>query len=521
MSSEAKLGRASIYGYLAYFTLLFFSFLPYVATDLCYIDELTYLAEAKRTLLYGDHEHRDFFSFHGGLNFYVVALMWKLLGRVDHQSVKLLTFIAITAGCVLLTVIARRYTRRFWLSLLPASVYAYLGHTFPFANHHWFGSVSTVLFLYALSRYLETVRVRELFFCGVTAALSLLFIMHEGIVNAGTGALAALATIVLLNTGQSAVRVAGAYVGGFTAVMLPALTFYAAIGALGRYFYNTFVWPFTNYKQANNVNNRTWAVDINLWTVNDGGNLMAFLSYWSAMAMTVVPVVVLIAGLAALTAPNSFGYQRDRKDFLSITVWLASAFGIYLTAFSQPTFIKLLWGSVPLLILTVMAADWLCERLRDYSAARRALSAVMIFTLISIVAVPVYRSAKLVRGDESELAGATSAHIADHPLAELLNRECGPQDYLFGYKFASLYYYLVNARPATGYTLFVEDYLSRAQLDEIFADLERREPKFMIFSSDRDLLWLAEQNRRFPVFLNERYYLRGTVENWLVYQRKD
>src|SRR5262249_19232134 len=145
------------YGYIAYFVLLFFMFLPYLKSDLCYIDELKFLAESKRILLFGQYQHRDFFEFEGIGNFFLVTLIWRLLGRTDYQSIKLVTFLTITFGGVLLTIIARRFTSRFWLSLVPSLVYAgYLGHSFPFSNHHWFGSFASIVFLFLLVRYLES-----------------------------------------------------------------------------------------------------------------------------------------------------------------------------------------------------------------------------------------------------------------------------------------------------------------------------------------------------------------------------
>src|SRR5436309_14001103 len=87
--------RFVIYGYLIYFCITIGSLLPSVHSDYCYIDELTLMAEAKRVLI-GQYQHRDFFSFYGPGNFYLVALVWRLLGTSAYPPIKLLTFITIT-----------------------------------------------------------------------------------------------------------------------------------------------------------------------------------------------------------------------------------------------------------------------------------------------------------------------------------------------------------------------------------------------------------------------------------------
>jgi hypothetical protein len=530
--------RIRLYGYIAYFALLFVSFLPYLASDLCYLDELTFLAESKRLYLFGEHQHRDFFNFHGTANFFLVAFVWKLLGRVDHLSIKLLTFITVTFGAILLTLIARRYTKRFWLSLLPSLIFAgYLGHSFPFSNHHWFGSVASIIFLFFLTRYLERLDLKNLYYCGLTSALSLLFIMHEGTVNTLVGFFVVAATILLIHSTSAssetaelkrpaAVKLLFVYLTGFATLAIPAIVYYLSIGALGQYFYNTFLWPFTNYAQPTNINNRTWAADIHLWAINGRdllGTILFYVSSSSIFMLLVLPVIAIFSGgvmLVALLRPVRASNDR-RLHYLQLLSLVSLSVGIYATAFSQPTLIKLLWGSVPATILSVQLADLLAERLREKNRVRGCLALLLAFFMISVAVTPLYRWQKIFRGDESELAGTESADAFEHPLVELINQESGPEDYYFGYYAASLFYYLVNARPATQYILFFQDFLTDEQLEGMFNDIERHKPKFMTFSTEQDLLWLAGKSESFTKLLNDDYRFRGRVENWLVYERAE
>ncbi|MEW6731915.1 MAG: hypothetical protein AB1489_11370 [Acidobacteriota bacterium] len=524
--SLIALPRRLVYGYLVYFVLLLVSFLPYLATDLCYIDESTLLAESKR-ILAGEHLHRDFFNFHGIGNYLMVVSLWRLLGSTDFQSIKLLTFIVIVAAGVLLTITTRYFTQRFWLSLLPSLIYcAYLGHTFPFSNHHWFGSAASIVFCYFFVRYLESLRLRDMYYCGLAAALSLIFIMHEGIVTVIAGFTLIVLSLWLVPSAERAspLRLTATYLAGFATLTVPEWIYFASIGSFGSFFYNTFVWPLTNYAQPGNLNNRLWADDIQLWGISDAGRLTGILYFFSICAIMIVlllPVLTMLAGAAILTARASFSsITRGRDSYLMFSALMILSLGMYATAvFSQPTLIKLLWASVPASILAVLLLEWLYTHWRDI-AARRAFIVLLIFMLMAVAIVPIYRTQKIFRGDESELSGAHTVR-PDDPLVELINRESTEQDYYFGYKWASPYYYSVKARPATRYILFVEDYLSREQLQDLFADLERHRPKFMTFYEERDILWLISQHAPFSQFLNNNYRLRTRINNWLVYQRKN
>src|SRR5205807_507986 len=98
------------------------SLLPYAYAHYCHFDEMMLLAEAKR-VYFGEQQHRDFFSFYGGGNFYLIALLWRLLGEIAYEPVRLLNFGGVILGGVLLLLTARYFTARFWLALLPTIIY--------------------------------------------------------------------------------------------------------------------------------------------------------------------------------------------------------------------------------------------------------------------------------------------------------------------------------------------------------------------------------------------------------------
>lgn len=516
--------RFKRYGYIIYFALLLISFLPYIFVNLCYIDELTLLAESKIVLL-GGHQHRDFFDFCGGLNFYLVALVWRILGNTDFHVIKMLTFLIIWLSAILLTTITRRYTERFWLSLLPSLIYAgYLGHTFPFSNHHWFASGALILACYTYARYLDSPSVKEIYLCGLAAALSLLFIMHEGIVNLVMGAVLIVVTFWFIPKTErgSIPKLILSFAAGWATLMLPALAFYAYLGVVRQYIYNTFIWAFTNYSQPGNHNgNKLWAGDANLWTINDSPHftqIVFLISSCAIMITLLIPLAAMVIGGGMFTTLRANLEPKERKKYLLLAVWLAFSGGNYLTGFAQPSIIKLIWASIPAYILSVIVLDWLTASLTE-PILRRGYAALLAITIFVLTLVPCYRSLKIYRGNESELAGSEEIKF-DDPLLQYIENESNSQDYFFGYKWPFKYYYLISARPATPYIFLTEKYLSRAQTKDLFDHLIKNRPKIMIFSNESELLWLAGEDERFSPFLNDNYQLMGHIGSWLVYQRK-
>jgi hypothetical protein len=546
----ARQDRFISYGYLIYFITAFLFLLPYINSeycDSCHPDELLLLAESKRVLM-GEHQHRDFFSFYGGANFYLIALIWKAIGSISHSSIRLTTFIIITLGAILLVIITRHFTRRFWLSLLPSIVFlSYMIHLFPYSNHHWFGSVASIIFLFFVTRYLLSLRLWYLYASGAAAGLSLLFISHEGVMNSITGAIMVAAVIVLLDRslyGCSPTKLALVYIGGFTTIMLPVLLFYISIGALGEYWYSTFVWPLGNYSRKGNINVKPWGLDLTEWLTlfhNGIGQAQIFFFFFlSMLLLLILPLAVFLMSFGLLTSPSSLSKFCEIKplpslseriaakgetlkrnyDYLVIGILNVVAISIYIApVMAKPGVLQLFWGSLPAIILGMIFLDRAWDRCNNIGI-RRALVGALAFSIISFGLFSIYKARKVAQEGEQAIAVGYFGPIGNHQsLIDMINKESGPGDYFFSHKFLNHFYYLVNARPATRYTGFVENYLTDEQIQDLIADLYRNKPKFMVFTNEQDLLWLADQHADFPAWLNGNYEIRSRIDGLLVYQR--
>ncbi|MEW6733231.1 MAG: hypothetical protein AB1489_18025 [Acidobacteriota bacterium] len=547
--TQGKTLNGSFYFSLGYFSITLLSLLPYTWSDYCYVDELTLMVDSKRMLL-GDQQYRDYLTHYGMGSVYLIALVWRITGIVSHIPIRLLTFLAITLGGWLLILIARYFTGRHWLSLLPAIVFAnFHSHLFPFINHHWFASLVSILYLFLVVRYLHSLCLKDLYYCGLAAGLSLLFIMHEGVVNIFVGILIVIIVALLIGERLDNCRLsklATTYFAGLLTLLLPVFIYYIATGAFDDYLENVFIWSLTKYLTPGANNNIPWA-DINnlhLWR-SEPSRMVMFFTTCSVLLLLLLPLIVLLMAVVLLTSPSSIDKHfrftptvelakrltgagvvvEQRYYYLVMLVLTLYAIGLYLTpVLSQASFYKLLWGSLPALILAVIFWERGLTAVTAIPGIRRALAAVMIFIFISLGIVTVARLSRVLEGNNRELYfDDESTNFSNHPIIELINRETTPDDYFFAYKRLALLFYMVETRLATRYTFNdggVENTLTQAQLKELVNDLYRQRPKFMVFSGEAELLELVQGNSDFPQWLNNNYFLRLKIEGLLLYQRK-
>ncbi|MBI5369044.1 MAG: hypothetical protein HZA54_18560 [Planctomycetes bacterium] len=505
------LSRRELGGYGLALSAALLPLLPHVTNGWANLDEMSLLAEAKRIAFFGEHLHRDFFDFVAPGGLYLPAAVSWLWGRVDVQVIRLLTFGCIALGGVLLIALARRYTRHVWLAVLPAFAYAgYLGQIRPFANHHWFGNVATLLSLFACLRAVDQRRQWAYYLSGLAAAVSVVFLVHEGAVNLLVGAGAALAGSLGARESNGRAPTPGplaAYLSGVATVLLPVLGFFSYIGALDTLLYDTFLWPLGHYAKSGGPNDLLWASSMDLdWQCAAGLSPRArqFLAAVAGFSLALQPVLTLVGGAAAATRPRALLATDSPR--LELGVLFATAAGIYGVSLIAPGYIKLLWGASPSWVLTILLADRAWSAVAGHPPLRRASLALFAAGTLALAAEIAHRSAEALRGER----GCCHAEI---PLDQTglvdvagLNAEAGPEETFFVHALASHLYYFLDARPATRYTFTMSTdlYMSAAQLSNLVDDLERRRPKFMLFGTKNDLQWLVAQDRRLFRLLRDR-----------------
>lgn len=526
--------------YVAWFACLFLSLVPFTQAALGHMDEATLLAEAKRTLLYGELQHRDYFDFQGPANIGLIAAAGRFQGGVDHRTAKLLAFLAALIGGVSLTQVARRFTDRLWLSLLPSLIYTgYLAHYFPSANHHWFGSAATCVFLRLLVDWAAGTRARAGFTCGVAGAVSLLFLVHEGLVNLAIGGLApwffgdAFAAAqprpadeaggCAVPRTRSVAREIALYLAGVVAVLAPFAGICFRLGMLEGYLYNTFAWPMLYYMQPGSPARVSWGGELtSFWVAAPPpvGPTLHFLSAIAAMVLALWPVATLAVGAAVLWRPAVLP-PRSATGRRFALLLLHSA-GTYATALaSQSTLLKLSWGAAPSLALAVWLLDGCLRNAAASPLLRRALGTLVAGVAVSFLAVVLFRVVEAGAGRMPDHLALEPLDPQASPTVELINRESGADDYVFAHPLASSIYFLAEARPATRYTVTVANYMSPQQLRDMFDDIERHSPKFMAFRGMGDLLWLVERDERLKRRLSTRYRQKEMPDGWIVLRRQD
>lgn len=545
--------RINFYGYLCYFIIAFALLTPFVQSNYCHFDEMMLLSEAKR-IMHGELQHCDFFSFYGGGEFYIIVIIWKIIGQISYQSIKLLTYISIIFGGILLLLTTRRFTNRFWLALLPSFIFvSYHAQIFPFSNHHWFGSIASIIYCFFIVRFILSLRMVDLYLSGCATGLTLFFIMSEGIINLATSLaiifIAALLFRERLNSCQP-IRLFGYYLAGLATIMLPIMLGYYLQGVFLAYLHNTFVWPFANYAKPGNLNDLPWAVDAYNWRFGSG-RFVHWIYFFTSSAILIVllmPVLSFILSGALLISPNTItryfkteridnsylgptpalakqihsnNYQQRYDYFIVIALFLLAASLYIIPLRAQPEFIKLLWGSVRAFILGVFLLDRIFNSCYAIAGVRRAMVTALLFIFLSLTSTSLYNAVTIARGDEKLINTPETNHMIDQPIVDMINQDTTSEDYVFAYNYRLTFlYFLLNARPATDYTLMTEDYLSPAQERKLMADLYQRRPKYMAFSNEADLLWISGLQPDSALWLNQNYQLVGRAEGLLLYKRK-
>ncbi|MBI5367540.1 MAG: hypothetical protein HZA54_10925, partial [Planctomycetes bacterium] len=461
------------------------------------------------------------------LNTYLLVAAGWLGGGVGHLSAQILTWGAIALGATLLVQLARGYTNCLMLSLLPAAIYGgYLGYNFFSYNHHWFGSTATIVFLASMGRQRRRPGAGSAFLSGVAAAVSLLFLLTEGMVNLAAGAGAALATAPAGGgegtRGRAAWRGLWGYAAGVAVVLGLALAAESRLGALGPFLYDTFVWPFVGYAAGGGVNAIAWGVINGFgWIFDDGafGRPLFVISCGASYLICVAPFFLLAAAGAHLAAADTTPPALGGRGYG--LVLLGHALGVYAAGLcGQGALLKLTWAALPAFLLAVPVLDQVWTRAQGDAVLRRGLGAWGVLVGGSLLLLVGFRAVEAVRTGRPP-GIAEFSHPWVSPTADLVNSESGPGDHFFAHSLGSHLYFLVHARPATRHRLTAKGYLTVEQWQEVFADLLRGEPKFMAFRGVQEMQEFAAGDGRLQALLARRYRGKAMPDGWYLLRRMD
>ncbi|GAC1332345.1 MAG: hypothetical protein NVSMB22_24500 [Chloroflexota bacterium] len=311
-------------------------------------DKLTYSVDAftqqydSIRVLQGQVPYRDFFNFTGPGIFWLQAAIFRIFGVSASVTQNVFIVVAaLTATC--LFVISSNLVQRRALQLFPPLFFTagIVPHA-AYPSHHWYagaGIAAAVVFTIAWLKHrwtfglvaagascgaVATILPSEAFV--VCAAIALFLIMKN---RAATGPSAAL------SIGKNLLR----FGLGVALVLIPVVVYFAFMGSLSHFVYDTLIWPRAHYaavKFENDVPFLYHVDDYFFWSIlpERRGSVAAILdnpfrfytNLWTAIWIVAIPLLAAFASLR-LIAVRVLGRatQLRRKSSLTRTMNLDSA----------------------------------------------------------------------------------------------------------------------------------------------------------------------------------------------------
>jgi hypothetical protein len=420
------------------------------------------------TVLRGGALSRDVFCLYGPLSTWVVALLFQLFGA----SITLWRgwiFAAGAAGLVASFLLLRGLLRSRIGALAGALCVAVLCSSAIPAMSWSPSRVGLGLgALAALSRAYGAEPRRWLLATGALLAATLLYSQEVG-VTCGVGAAAALALR------PDRVRAFGWSAVGAAALLVPAVGYIAAQGALGATLDNLFLFP-------------------RIRVLGFGG--LPFPAFaWSTESLRAyfVPAVLGVSGFA--TAVRLLGGDRGARTSTELALFL---FGLLLfsAALSRPDTTHFAFVAAPALVLlaglvedaVVLAAARVAplgDRALAAAGIALAITAVAPYwgiagaNLVSLTAPtpPSFRAIQLPRAGGA-LAPDDIAGDLEHLVAAIRGRTA-PDEPIWVFPNEALLYFLAERPQATSYPLALFA-VTRAQREDLVAQLERVRPRYAV-----------------------------------------
>ena len=336
-------GRFLPYIAVAFISLLYC--LPFMRLFLRSGDEGTFVLGALR-ITQGQVPFRDFFEVMAPGTFYWLALFFSLFGE-SWLTTRIYLTVTVVCTAVLLYYFARRLRTGYdWL--LPV---LFLAVGFPYwtaVSHHLDSTLFALLTLAAVLAWTDTQKPSLLLSTGALAGFTTCFMQPKGLLLI----LACLLTVAIKSRQQSCVQRLMIVLGGYAAVGLVVILYFAHIGALDDVVYANIVWPLTHYRRGQCC--PVW-IRSTAWSTGSLGRqccsspLVHVLSrMWPALSSSFRYLLVVccpaILAASAISRPfSAFTHEAIPYWTIGIAIWASEL--------HRKDMAHLFWGSPVLIIL--------------------------------------------------------------------------------------------------------------------------------------------------------------------------
>ncbi len=445
-------------------------------------DEGTVLYEALR-VANGEVMYRDFFAFQGPVFSWLIALAFKLVDPTVEVAAAVQLLISATTA-MLLTLVVLRVTGRQSLGLAAGLIYASLiVPAFPYAYPHWTGAAFVCAALVALLPSRGPPSHLRLVLAGGLVGLGVAAVQSLGPVAIG-GLAAVFFSTRLTQDARAAIRASLAYAAGGLGVGLSIFLFFAANGALHRFWWSVFVWPLKHYTS---INRTTFAENL-----PDALGAHAGLDAWlrlPAQAGTVVlvalPLIGLVGGLAVVV--RGVLQKNNPKALIAGWVALTAVVPLYVAGSRRDVVHLAFLGAFGLVAFAAVFSQFLAKR----KAADATMAATVGFALLC-TGVFVWKRQHAAALEPERMsfrqAWAQSSETAERFLSHVV-----PGQYaVFGVDGSGGFaYFFSGARNATSFTYLPfgwrakSEYLTPTQWQQAADEILERQPLVVVLDAEQ------------------------------------
>ncbi len=432
-------------------------------------DEGSIVYDAQRWAL-GEVPYRDFFEVMGPLTFAPGAAAFKLFG-VGWWASRLEMIAAAAATAMLIASLSVPRSSGLGAILAPVMYVAAVSSLWPGVNYHLDSNVG-VLAAAALMAGPRGGRLRDAA-AGVVSAYVALIMIQKGLLLLGS------ITVFMMTDARHAIRARIGHVataaGGFAALVVLVLAYFAMHGALRNLAYATVIWPATQYHAVNRVPFGFGYGEV------VGGVLGLWRDLLGGVPGTLIGVLVLVPYFAVPTLACvgilDVAVRMVRGPALSAAERVVAVIGVGLLVSEshRPDVMHVLYAS-PLL----MMSGWNAVERRPRSVERvaRTLAGAGCAALIVATSVVALSARTVVTSP----VGTLRIHAPDVAL-DFLVRTARRGEPVLMYPWNPMYYFVGGVRNPTRYSIFMYHINTVAQARELVDDVERRQVRYVLWDT--------------------------------------
>ena len=450
-------------------------------------------------LAMGQVPGRDFFEIIPPFSFYVLSLMFRVMGPTIVAS----RILAFAYGCLipsLLLLLGRRLFDSPLARALPAALMIPFGVcSWPIPSHHWLADLLQIAALLAWLKALDARPALWSALAGVLSALSVMTLQDQGLYW-----IAAVSLLALPAAPREARRpLAIGWLSGIGAVLAVTALVLLPSASLVSLFQDWFLLPLTHYgrSQGRFADNAGGWLDV---LQNLRGGALAQSPVLTSMALLTYALVFALPITAALSAALLWR-ERLRRPVLAVLA--AGCLAFLGGALHRWAIMNLIWAAaVPSLLVAALADLWL----KSASAwKRRCAIALTCPALCLFLLFGALRSYQVTRGPlfqvESPAGNLTTTSVAEarslQGFLDAIESQVPPRAPAFIHGFVPLVGFLSGHPDPTRFTVLLTatGYNSRDQGLEWMRELDSANiqwgfgPRWTPVAGDPADMYLAEK----------------------------